>query len=394
MAPTRRSRDEPHDQQDDEVPDGCVGRGRLGGPRRRCIRRPAGCRGKRGTSARRPRVRIYARPTRGTPAEWRRAPRPVPHPPVTRQAPTGATSASWAASRWACRRSADWSSSRETGVGPTSLAPPSFRAEPARLTALRSHRERRSEKSGAPLSDSVMVARGLIAPVRKIEFGLLGPLEVSTEGGPISLGPPQQRALLALLLLNANEVMSSDRIVDELWGEEPPASVAKLVQVHVSALRKLLEPERDRREPNRVLITRPPGYLLEIEPDQLDLTRFEHLHVEARRALAQGDVPAARAQTGRGVVAVARAAARGLRLCALRPGGDRPPRGTALDRARGADRGRPRARRSQRPDRRARGTRQRASPAGAAPRAADARALPLRAGRPMRSRSTRQRAGR
>ena len=143
-----------------------------------------------------------------------------------------------------------------------------------------------------------MVARGLIAPVRKIEFGLLGPLEVSTEGGPLSLGPPQQRALLALLLLNANEVVSSDRIVDELWGEEPPASVAKLVQVHVSALRKLLEPERDRREPNRMLITRPPGYLLEIEPDQLDLTRFEHLRVEARRALAEGDAPAARAKLG------------------------------------------------------------------------------------------------
>ncbi len=91
--------------------------------------------------------------------------------------------------------------------------------------------------------------------------------------------------------------MSSDRIVDELWGEEPPASVAKLVQVHVSALRKLLEPERDRREPNRMLITRPPCYLLEIEPDQLYLTRFEHLHVAARRALALGTRRGAR-QTG------------------------------------------------------------------------------------------------
>ena len=143
-----------------------------------------------------------------------------------------------------------------------------------------------------------MVARGLIADERKIEFALLGPLEVSTEGVPLSLGPPQQRSLLALLLLNANEVVSRDRIVDELWGEDPPASVAKIVQVYVSALRRLLEPGRRRGEPNRVLVTRAPGYLLAIEPDDLDLTRVERLREEAGQVRARGDAAASRAKLG------------------------------------------------------------------------------------------------
>jgi DNA-binding SARP family transcriptional activator len=74
-----------------------------------------------------------------------------------------------------------------------------------------------------------------------VEFRLLGRLEAVVDGASIKLGPPQQRALLALLLLNANEVVSRDRIVDELWGERPPATATKLVQVYVSALRKVLE---------------------------------------------------------------------------------------------------------------------------------------------------------
>ena len=85
-----------------------------------------------------------------------------------------------------------------------------------------------------------------------VEFRLLGPLEAVVDGAPVRLGPPQQRALLALLLLNANEVVSRDRIVDELWGERPPATAIKLVQVYVSALRKVLEPRRPRDPPARL----------------------------------------------------------------------------------------------------------------------------------------------
>ena len=139
------------------------------------------------------------------------------------------------------------------------------------------------------------MARGPIAREPEIEFKLLGPLEVLAERGPVSLGPPQQRALLALLLLNASEVVSRDRIIDELWGEQPPATATKLVQVYVSRLRKALEPDRARGASGRILVTRPPGYLMAVEPEQLDLGRFERLRREAREALAASN-PAGAAQ--------------------------------------------------------------------------------------------------
>jgi DNA-binding SARP family transcriptional activator/tetratricopeptide (TPR) repeat protein len=118
-----------------------------------------------------------------------------------------------------------------------------------------------------------------------VEFRLLGPLEAVVDGAPVRLGPPQQRALLALLLLNANEVVSRDRIVDELWGERPPATAIKLVQVYVSALRKVLEPD--------VLVTRPPGYLLQVEPGAVDLDRFRRHLDEGGAALGAGAAAAA-----------------------------------------------------------------------------------------------------
>jgi DNA-binding SARP family transcriptional activator len=107
-----------------------------------------------------------------------------------------------------------------------------------------------------------------------MEFGLLGPLEVRAGEGPLPLGAPKQRALLALLLLNANRVVARGRLIDELWGEEPPETAAKAVQVYVSRLRKLL--------PAGMLVTRPPGYLLKVEPEAVDLWRFERLVAEAR----------------------------------------------------------------------------------------------------------------
>jgi len=120
-----------------------------------------------------------------------------------------------------------------------------------------------------------------------VEFRFLGPLEAVVEGVPVELGAPQQRAVLALLLLNANEVVSRDRVVDELWGERPPATAAKLVQLYVSALRKLLDPDRS------LLITRAPGYVLRVEPDALDLHRFERLVGQGRAELAEGSAATA-----------------------------------------------------------------------------------------------------
>jgi DNA-binding SARP family transcriptional activator len=73
-----------------------------------------------------------------------------------------------------------------------------------------------------------------------MDFHILGPLEALDEGRAVALGGNKQRALLAVLLLHANKTLSTDRLIDELWGERPPATAAKTVQVHISRLRKAL----------------------------------------------------------------------------------------------------------------------------------------------------------
>jgi DNA-binding SARP family transcriptional activator len=122
-----------------------------------------------------------------------------------------------------------------------------------------------------------------------IEFRILGPIEASRAGERLDLGGGKQRGVLAILLLNANEVVSSDRLIDELWGESAPGTAAKALQVHISQLRKVLEPERASGDPGRVLVTRSPGYTLSIGAEDLDLTRFDRLAQEGRAALAAGD---------------------------------------------------------------------------------------------------------
>src|SRR5262245_31374629 len=106
-----------------------------------------------------------------------------------------------------------------------------------------------------------------------MEFRILGPLEVYDGERRLALGGAKQRALLALLLLNANRVVSVERLLDALWGERQPASGTKTLHVYVSQLRKLLAADR--------LVTRPPGYLLRVDPDELDETRFQRLRLEA-----------------------------------------------------------------------------------------------------------------
>ena len=118
-----------------------------------------------------------------------------------------------------------------------------------------------------------------------MQFRLLGPVEVEDDGRPLVLGSAKQRALLAILLLHANEVVSRDRLIDELWGEQPPASVSHSLDVYVSRLRKTLQPDGG----ERLLVTRPGGYLLRLEPEQLDLGRFERLVEDGRRSLADGN---------------------------------------------------------------------------------------------------------
>ncbi len=116
-----------------------------------------------------------------------------------------------------------------------------------------------------------------------LEFRILGPLEVADAGEPVQLHGQKQRALLALLLLEPNRVVSTDRIIDSLWGEEPPKTAATSLQNFVSQLRKLLGPA--------TLLTKPPGYELRLEQEQLDFEQFRRLVDEAR-----GEPPEARAE--------------------------------------------------------------------------------------------------
>src|SRR6266545_1022762 len=99
-----------------------------------------------------------------------------------------------------------------------------------------------------------------------MEYWVLGPLEVRDGDASLPLSGARQRALLALLLVHANHVLSRDRLIDELWGDHPPETAVQSVQVYVSRLRKLLPPE--------TLLTRPPGYMLGAEPEQIDVRRF------------------------------------------------------------------------------------------------------------------------
>src|SRR2546425_204298 len=121
-----------------------------------------------------------------------------------------------------------------------------------------------------------------------MEFRILGPIEVWSERRQIALGGIKQRALLAVLLLHRNEVVSIDRLIDELWNGHPPATSVKVVQVYVSQLRKALGGQRARNDEEGRLVTRAPGYLLRVEPDELDAERFERLVEEGRRALGAG----------------------------------------------------------------------------------------------------------
>jgi WD40 repeat protein/DNA-binding SARP family transcriptional activator len=120
----------------------------------------------------------------------------------------------------------------------------------------------------------------------RLEFRILGPLAVRVDGRPAAIGGPKQRALLALLLLSANRVVSRERLIGELFTEQSVNSADHALRNQVSRLRKVLSPTAA-DEPR--LVARAPGYLLRIEPGELDLERFERLVSDGREALAAGD---------------------------------------------------------------------------------------------------------
>lgn len=110
-----------------------------------------------------------------------------------------------------------------------------------------------------------------------MEFLILGSLEARRDGELLPVSSTKERLLLAALLLDANRIVSTDRLVEVLWGGDPPASATNTLQTYVSHLRRLLEPDRAARAQGRLLQTRDPGYLLSVQPEAIDAVRFERL---------------------------------------------------------------------------------------------------------------------
>ena len=166
-------------------------------------------------------------------------------------------------------------------MGPASALVPVLRVrpDPGRTTSC-STSAVGEVTSFSALSDLSRAPASIIRAEGDVDFRILGPLEAVGDSGPLDLTRGRQRALLALLLLHADRVVSVDRIVDDLWGEEVPASAPKMVQILVSLLRKQL--------PKGLIETRSPGYRLDLDGHSLDLRTFETLHGRGREALAEG----------------------------------------------------------------------------------------------------------
>jgi DNA-binding SARP family transcriptional activator len=123
--------------------------------------------------------------------------------------------------------------------------------------------------------------------VAATDFRILGELEVWSDGRLVDVTGARQRAVLAILLLHAGEVVSTDRILDDVWGDDPPTAGAAALRVRISQLRRALGAGGEQ------LATRAPGYVLRLAPDQLDLRRFERLVAVGEDALARGEPEAA-----------------------------------------------------------------------------------------------------
>lgn len=119
-----------------------------------------------------------------------------------------------------------------------------------------------------------------------MEFAILGPLEVLDQHRRIEVSSAKERLLLAVLVVHANEMVSADRLIEALWGAEPPATAANTLQTYISHLRRALEPGRAARAQDGMLRTRGHGYSLVVAPEAVDAVRFERLARQGREALS------------------------------------------------------------------------------------------------------------
>ena len=125
-----------------------------------------------------------------------------------------------------------------------------------------------------------------------MQYRLLGKFEVERNGELVEIASFRQKALLAFLLTTPNTIVSTDQIIDAVWGDDPAADRQNALWVHISGLRTALEPDREKRSEGAILLTRSPGYILQVEADEVDAAQFERLVAEGR-ALADTDPAAA-----------------------------------------------------------------------------------------------------
>jgi DNA-binding SARP family transcriptional activator len=131
--------------------------------------------------------------------------------------------------------------------------------------------------------------------VQRIEFRVLGPLEVWCDGQRVPVSAAKQRTLLAILLLHAGRVVAAEELIDQLWGERPPATARKTLHNYVRRLRTTLAEGAEALAVPPMLLTEPSGYLLQLGDAELDLHRFEQLREQAQQATSAGDLERAAA---------------------------------------------------------------------------------------------------
>jgi DNA-binding SARP family transcriptional activator len=132
-----------------------------------------------------------------------------------------------------------------------------------------------------------------------VNFRILGPLEAEIDGSPLTLNAGKQRTILAALLACANDLVPVERLIEWSWPRRPPRAAPAVVQAHISRLRRGIEPRRPAWAPPRVLVYRAPGYVLRLEPDELDMLTFERMVADGRAALEAGDAHRAAGVLGR-----------------------------------------------------------------------------------------------
>ncbi len=136
----------------------------------------------------------------------------------------------------------------------------------------------------------------MVRPPTMLSVHLLGPVEVRRDGGTLDLGGPQQRALIAHLALDVGRVVPVERLIERLWGDDPPRTALGTLQSYVSRLRRLLEPGRVTGTAAQLLVSEAPGYALRIAPEAVDVHEFDTAHAAARRSAAARNPPQPRQQ--------------------------------------------------------------------------------------------------